>query len=277
MTRRTAARPAAWRAVLVGLAGTVTLSSVLTACGDDTVRDAGDEPTVETSTPVESTQTGTPTPSVTATPTATPTTEVPSPTPTQTQTAEESSSDLAARLLPARRVGGLNDTWRWRDGETRTVEPPAGQLADCFRFSFATIGATDVATRTYRAPAGTDDGEASALQVVAEMGDERTAIRVMEVLRSWRTSCQSRLNDASDQPHRVSSAAELDAGDDAFEYLHTTTGSTRDTTLFEDVAQVRVGRRIALVVVRLDAQDYNYEPAESPASRSVVAAARRLG
>ena len=115
MTRRTTARPAPWRAVLVGLAGTVTLTSVLAACGDDTIRNTGDEPTVETSTPVE-TVTETPT----ETPTPTPTTETPEPTPTETETAEEPPSDLTTRLLPAKSVGGLNETWTWRDGETRT-------------------------------------------------------------------------------------------------------------------------------------------------------------
>ena len=122
----------------------------------------------------------------------TPTTETPAPTPTETETTEAPESTLTTRLLPAKSVGGLNDQWTWRDGETRTEEPPAGQLADCVRFSFAAIGALDVATRTYLAPAGTDDVESSALQVVAEMGDEETAVRVMEVLRSWRNGCQNR-------------------------------------------------------------------------------------
>ncbi len=274
MTRRTAAaRPAPWRAVLVGLAGTVTLTSVLAACAqDDTPRNASDEPTVETSTPVETTDTPTPTDTATPTPTA----STPAPTVTETVT-ETPAADLTSLLLPARAMGGLNETWRWRDGETRTDEPPAGQLADCVRFSFKAIGAGEVATRTFLPPAGAGDVESSAFQLVAEMPDNDTAARVMEVLKSWRNTCQRRLNDASDQPHRVSSAAAVRAGDDAFEYLHSTPGSTPDTTLFEDVAQVRVGTRVSLVVVRLDAQDYNYESAKTPAARSVVAAARRLG
>jgi hypothetical protein len=99
----------------------------------------------------------------------------------------------------------------------------------------------------------------------------------MQVLRAWQDTCQSRLDKVSDQPHRVSDAVAVKAGDDAFAYLHTTRGSTPDTTRFEDVAQVRVGALISLVVVRLDEQDYNYDVRRTPAARSLAAAAARLG
>ena len=65
--------------------------------------------------------------------------------------------------------------------------------------------------------------------------------------------------------------------DEGFAYLHTTPGSTVDTTLFQDIGQVRVGRLVSVVVVRLDEIDYNYEPSDTPAVRSLPAAAALLG
>ncbi len=273
MTSRTRVRrPAPLRAATVGLAALVTIGA-LGACAQDESRDVSSEPTApsSTATPTESGTTETPTES--ETPTPTPTTDTPTPTPTQTV---EPAPALTSRLLPARAVAGLNDQWRWRDGETRTAEPTTGRIADCVRFSLAAIGASEAVTRTYGPPVAAADARASAFQLVARFPDEQTAVRVMEVLRSWRSTCQRRLNNVSDQPHRVSRAVTIDAGDDAFTYLHTTPGSTPDTTQFEDVGQVRVGQLISLVVVRLDEQDYNYSARRSPAGRTLTPAASRL-
>ena len=170
MTSRTD-RPAPWRAALVGLASAVTLTSALGACsGADDARNASDEPTAETSTPTPTTEEPTPTesatPSVSATPTMSETPDPESPDPTETT---EPAPALTERLLPARSVGGLNDQWTWRDGETRTSEPASGTIADCIRFSFAAIGASDVVTRSYLPPTRTADSRATALQVVAEL------------------------------------------------------------------------------------------------------------
>jgi type IV secretory pathway VirB10-like protein len=277
MTSRTD-RPAPWRAALVGLASAVTLTSALGACsGSDDARNASDEPSVETSTPTPTTEEPTPTesatPSVSATPTLSESPEPASPDPTETT---EPAPALTARLLPARSVTGFNEQWAWRDGETRTSEPASGTIADCIRFSLAAIGASEVAPRSYLPPAKAADSRATALQVVADFPDEQTAVRVMGVLRSWHDSCQRRLNSVSDQPHRVSDAAAPAAGAEAFAYLHSTRGSTPDTTLFEDVGQVRVGHAISLVVVRLDEQDYNYAAARTPAARTLKAAAAAL-
>jgi hypothetical protein len=280
MTSRTD-RPAPWRAALVGLASAVTLTSALGACSrSDDARNASDEPTVESSTPTPTTEEPTPTesatPSVSATPTVSESPQSPGPaSPDPTETTGPAPA-LSQRLLPARKVGGLNDQWSWRNGETRTTEPASGTIADCIRFSLAAIGASEVATRSYLPPAAAADSRATALQVVADFPDEQTAVRVMGVLRSWHDSCQRRLNSVSDQPHRVSDAADPAVGADAFAYLHSTRGSTPDTTLFEDVGQVRVGHAISVVVVRLDEQDYNYAPSRTPAARTLKAAAAAL-
>ncbi|GAA1924900.1 hypothetical protein GCM10009815_19340 [Nocardioides marmoribigeumensis] len=187
------------------------------------------------------------------------------------------SPALTTRLLPAGSMAGLNAQWRWRDGETLTAEPTTGGIADCVRFSLAAIGAREAVSRSYAPPASAADAPASAFEIVARFPDEQTAMRVMDVLRSWRSSCQRRLDNVSDKPHRVSEAETITAGDDAFAYLHSTPGSTKDTTQFEDVAQVRRGALVALVVVRLDEQDYNYPAKRSPAARSLAPAAARLG
>ena len=279
MTRRPH-RPARRQTALVGLVAAATLSAVLGACSSpDDTDNASDEPTVETSAPEPSVETTEPTPTEpTETPTLspTPTSEAPAPSTEPTRTTEPAPA-LTTRLLPARAVVGLNESWRWRDGETQTTEPTGGTLADCVRFTLTAIGASEVVTRSYLPPADAAGSRASALQVVADFPDAQTAVRVMEVLRSWHGSCQRRLNNVSDRPHRVSEMERVSAGDDAFAYLHTTPGSTKDTTLFEDVGQVRVGHYLSLVVVRLDEQDYNYEPQRTPAARSLTPAAARLG
>ena len=278
MTSRSSAgrgRPAPWRTALVGLAGAVTLTSVLGACSEDGTRNASDEPTAETSTPVGTSEE--PTPSESPTPTISSATPTPTATPTPSPGETTSAATLAEALLPPRSFAGFNAQWRWRAGETRSDEPATGTIADCMRFSLAAIGATGVATRTYLPPANASDTRVTATHLVVDFPDEQTAVRVMDVLRSWHSTCQRRLNDVSDKPHRVSDTASVGAGDDAFAYLHTTPGSSADTTLFEDVAQVRVGKRIALAVVRLDEMDYNYEPHRTPAARSLAPAAARLG
>lgn len=262
------------RAASLGLA-VLTTTGLLSACsggGGDT-QDAGDQPTAASSTPTP-TESETPTETPVPSPSSSSVTPTPTPTPTRTVTP---APRLTSRLLPARAVAGLNQEWRWRDGETRTAEPAGGQLADCIRFSLAAIGASEVVTRTYLPPRFAADAPASAFQVVAGFPDQETASRVMQVLRSWHGTCQQRLNQVSDQPHRVSDAVSIGNGLDAFAYLHTTRGSTPDTTQFEDVSQVRVGDLVSIVVVELDEQDYNYEARRTPAARTAVAAARRLG
>ena len=271
-------RRAPLRAATTGLA-VLAMSGSLAGCfGTDDARTTSSDPTVETSPTVPTEPTESSEPSQTPTPSPTPTSATPMPTLTPSPTATiPPAPALTTRLLPARSVVGLNDGWRWRNGETLTGEPTAGQIAACIRFSLTAIGAAETAVRSYAPPASAADAPASAVEVVARFADTETAVRVMEVLRSWQRGCQHRLNATSDRPHRVSQAEAIDAGDDAFGYLHSTPGSSRDTTQFEDVAQVRRGQLVALVVVRLDEQDYNYEPQRSPAARSLAAAAARLG
>jgi hypothetical protein len=272
-------RPARVRAATLGLAVLAT-AGLVGACADDgDLRNTSDEPTAAstTATPTASESAGeSPSESASESLTPTPSSSSATPTPSPTQTVTP-APQLTAALLPAGEITGLNDQWRWREGETRTAEPASGQLADCVRFSLAAIGASEAVTRSHLPPAHAADARASAFQVVARFPDEQTAVRVMQVLRSWHESCQRRLNQVSDQSHRVSEAESIGAGADAFAYLHSAPGSTPDTTQFEDVGQVRVGRLISLVVVRLDEQDYNYDARRTPAARTLSAAAKRLG
>lgn len=272
-SRTQVCRPAGVRAATLGLA-LLTTTGLLAACSDDGgTQNTSEEPTAASSTPTP-TESETPSESPTPSPSTTSPTPTPEPTPTQTVTP---APDLTSKLLPARAVAGLNQEWRWRAGETRTAEPATEQLPECLRFSLAAIGASEAVTRSYLPPRFAADAPASALQVVAGFPDQETASRVMQVLRSWHGTCERRLNKVSDQKHRISDAVSVGRGLDAFTYLHTTRGSTPDTTAFEDVSQVRVGDRISIVVVRLDEQDYNYDQDDTPAARSAVAAARRLG
>ena len=261
-------KPSAVATTLVALGLTLTLAS----CADDaepTGSEADSSPSATSSAASPSTPTDLPSSSE---PTATVSvTEESSPTMTaETSDAPQAPVDVAAALLPASRVGKLNQEWTWRAGNDFDSEPD--DLVSCHRFPLEAIGASRVAVRDYTSAL---DAGVRAHHLVAGFADDVTARRAYSVLESWRAGCQKRLEQKSKGRDgiRVSTPDPVrGAGETAMSYLVAKPSPT-GSSLLEDVAAARSGRVVHVVVVRLEGDDYNYPRGRTPAGVSVRNAA----
>ncbi len=96
---------------------------------------------------------------------------------------------LADALLPAGELPGFNDEFTWSEQATAPSEP-AELAGTCHRFEMTSLGAEEVAYRTYQPDSGEDP---PASELVAQFPDEATAARAHEVLLSWRKDCAKRI------------------------------------------------------------------------------------
>ena len=196
-----------------------------------------------------------------------------SPEPSAPSSEPAASGALADALLPAEDVPGFNEEFTWEEGTTESAEP-AGLAGTCHQFELMSIGAEEVAYRTYL-PSGGDDSTAS--ELVAEFPDEMTAKRAFEVLKSWRQKCGGNLKDFDRSEVGQLQAVDTEAGEGHWYLL--TYGPVEgdpDSGHFDAQGLVRVGDRIAVVRLDLVGPDYNYEPGQEPMVAAVQAAASRL-
>lgn len=230
----------------------LTLLVTVAACGEEPARTAA-EPSA---TPSRTTTTPSPQPSLTPTPTATPTpTPTPSPAPQR---------GIAERLLPAEELPGFNETFAWDAGVTQPTEPSPGVL--CHSFALLSIGAKEVAHRTY-VPA--DGSSSSAVEIVASFPDAMTAKRALSVLQSWYRDCP-RDHDGDPKVGTYMSVPLSTTGAAGWHLL--TYGTTFDAHGF-----AQRGARLAVVVLTLrDAQDYNYDTGKEPMVLALQRAAALL-
>ncbi len=214
-------------------------------------------------------------PSESASPTPEPSPSAPEPTPTSAQPAPLTSALLAAGDVP-----GFNDSFRWRSGTTRAREPQ--QLAGtCHKFPMLSVGATEVAYRTFRPPTNTN---AVATQLVADFADAKTAARAYRTVLSWRRPC----------PEKLTSYPRVDVGllrdvdlsgvpgggpreGGWWLALYGPIGDDPDVSAFDAEGVVRVGSRISVMHLLSYGQDYIYEPGQEPAAEAVRRAAAALG
>jgi hypothetical protein len=248
----------------------------LSSCADDAEpsgADAGETPSATTTSPSLETEPTEPSATI-STADETPATDEP----TETLTAEGEPSDapapvaVAAQLLPAERMGKLNEAWTWRVGSDYRREPK--DVAVCHRTPMTVIGADKVAVRDYTSEL---DAQVRAFHLVARFADDVTARRGYAVLESWRDSCKRRLEEESkgqdgvhlSGPERVSSPA--DAASSYTVFQPTATG----TTQVDNVAISRDGELVDLVVVRLEGDDFNYPRGRTPAAVAVRNAAEQ--
>jgi hypothetical protein len=136
------------------------------------------------------------------------------------------------------------------------------------------IGAEDVAYRTYRPDAG--DGSAAS-QLVAGFPDEMTAKRAFEVLKSWREGCAGNFKEYERVQVGGLEDVETDAGTGHWYLL--TYGPAEgdpDAGYFDAQGLALVGDRIAVLRLTLIGQDYNYAAGQEPMVAAVRAAAARL-
>lgn len=254
MTSRT--RPSSrWAAALVL---SVATGGVLAGCGPEAVEPA-DGPVTSASPEETSSE---PTPEESQTP------EEPSP-------SEEPAPDdgLAGALLPAADVPGFNDEFTWTEGATETQEP-AELAGTCHKFELTSIGAEEVAYRTYEPAEG---GGSMGSELVADFPDDATASRAFDVLQSWRRDCAKRLKkfDRVDVGDLVD--VPTDGGSGAWYLL--TYGPVQgdpDAGYFDAQGIALVGDTIAVVRLASVGQDYNYEVGQEPMVAAVKAAAALL-
>jgi hypothetical protein len=241
----------------------------LAGCSQPTT-DANQRPASSTTT--ASAPETTPTEKVTPTEPAEPTTTSAAPTPTETATTEAATGGLSGRLLAAADVPGFNDEFRWKAGATDDREPRA-LFGTCQRFAITSVGATDVAHRTFL-PAGPGAGPDTAGELVAEFPDTATARRAFAVLRSWRQQCADRLP-ARGKVGELQDVS-VDGGTGGWYLLTYPAKGNADDAYFDAQGMTVVGTRIAMVSMRLLGQDYDYEPGQEPMVAALQHAAARL-
>jgi hypothetical protein len=209
----------------------------------------------------------------TTAPVTEPTTEATSelttePAATASDTSPASTADLKTRLLSARALPGVNEATRWKVSSTE-AEKGAGH-GTCQKFSLVDIGAESSLVRSYAG--GTD---LTAVQVVAEFADAKSAWRAHQVVRTWASSCADMLDAEVEKvgkltpvpvPSGVAQQQLLQYGD-----------KNADAHTFAGVAITRRDNYLSIVQIELIGQDYNYEPGQEPAAQAAVAANQKLG
>ncbi len=186
---------------------------------------------------------------------------------------EPGTGTLTDALLPAEEVPGFNEEFTWTEGTTATAEPK--ELAGaCHQFEMTSIGAEEVAHRTYEPTAG-DNSEAS--QLVAQFPDEMTANRAFEVLKSWRQGCAKNFKKYDRVQVGDLEDVDTDAGTGHWYLLiYGPAEGDPDAAYFDAQGIAKVGNRVAVVRLSLVGQDYNYEQGQEPMVEAVRAAAARL-
>jgi len=238
------------------LSAVVLLGSLVLTAGctskDDSPRtpETGDSPAASTSSSAPE-------------PSATPTTPEASPTPDDTP--------LVDRLLPTDLVPGLNETWKWQDGDTGA--PSADPFGVCAQTApgadLLSIGATEVVARTYFPP---DDSDDNAAEQIAEFPDTATANRAWKVLASWHKRCGRTFDADNHLRVRPFVSVPVTAGTARW-YLLSWAPSGEETGRFEAFGMVLSGTRIAVLRIDNSGQDHDYPPGQEPMIAMVTAAA----
>lgn len=263
MTART--RLARWTVPVLLTTGALLLAG----CGEQTAGGAGDGTAVAEDSPTQD-----PTPSESEqSPEQSPEPTEPTDEPGSSEPADPAMGGLTGALLPAAEVPGFNDEFTWQDGTTSEQEPP--ELAGtCHAFELSSIGAEQVAYRTYEPTQG---GGAEASELVAEFPDEMTASRAEDVLLSWRKDCAKQLKKFDRVDVGEATEVATDAGPGHWYLLvYGPAEGDPDSGYFDAQGVVRVGNRIAVLRMALVGQDYNYAEGEEPMVAAVRVAATRL-
>jgi hypothetical protein len=251
-------------ATTTGVLLPVLLLGALTACGPETTEPAsgGSAGSVES----ESLE-----PTVTEPSEPTESAEEPSEEPSVPSDGGEGS--VTDALLPAADVPGFNDQFTWKERATGTREPQ-DLAGTCHKFEMTSIGAEEVAYRTYQPTQG-DSSTAS--ELVAAFPDDKTATRAYEVLKSWQADCAGQLKKFDRVSVGDLEPVSTDAGEGTW-YLLTygPAAGDPDEAYFDAQGIAKVGDRIAVLRLSLIGQDYNYPAGEEPMVAAVQAAAGRL-
>ena len=174
---------------------------------------------------------------------------------------------LETRLLSAAELPGVNEVTEWSISGTDT-EDGAGH-GSCQKFSLVDIGAQTSLVRSYAA-----SGDVTAVQVIGEFADPKSAWRAHQVVKTWASECAEMLDAEVEKvsgltavavPGGIAQQQLLQYGDEGAE-AHT----------FSGVAITRRGSYLSIVQIDVVSQDYNYDAGEEPAARAAVAANQKL-
>jgi hypothetical protein len=251
-------------ATTTGVLLPVLLLGALTACGPETTEPAsgGSAGSVESESP-EPTEKGPSEPTESA--------EEPSEEPSAPS--EGGDGSVTGALLPAADVPGFNDQFTWEELATDTREPQ-DLAGTCHKFEMTSIGAEEVAYRTYQPTQG-DNSTAS--ELVAAFPDDKTATRAYEVLKSWQADCAAELRKFDRVSVGDLEPVSTDAGEGTWYLLiYGPAAGDPDEGYFDAQGIAKVGDRIAVLRLSLIGQDYNYAAGEEPMVAAVQAAAGRL-
>ena len=268
------------RLLASGLAA-LALTAGLAGCGstDDDTDVTGSQPSsTPTSSPkqptasdtVEESPTPSPSPTRSVSPSVSPAVEAPE------DTEEPVAPGIVGKLLTAEEVPGFNDAFTWQESATRRREGRR-PFATCAKFAMTSIGAMNVAVRSYTAADGSSGSSASNL--VAEFGDEMTAKRAYAVLKSWREQCEEELQRFDRVEVGRLESVPLDGEDAVGDWYLLTYGPAPEpeTGYFDAQGMTLAGSTISLVQMRLVGQDYDYRAGQEPMVAAVQEAADNIG
>lgn len=251
-------------ATTTGVLLPVLLLGALSACGPETTEPAsgGSAGSVESESP-EPTEAEPSEPTESA--------EEPSEEPSAPS--EGGDGSVTGALLPAADVPGFNDQFTWKELATDTREPQ-DLAGTCHQFEMTSIGAEEVAYRTYQP---TEGDNSTASELVAAFPDDKTATRAYEVLKSWQEECARELTKFDRVSVGDLEPVSTDSGEGTW-YLLTygPAADDPDEAYFDAQGIAKVGDRIAVLRLSVIGQDYNYPAGEEPMVGAVQAASGRL-
>src|SRR4051812_48505939 len=175
-----------------------------------------------------------------------------SPSPAPSTTPPSTPASPTDPLLTAAQVPGLRPGWQWQDGETgQAGTDPFGV---CAKVDLASIGATDVLSRTYFPP---DDSDDNAAEQVAEFPDANTAARAWAVLKSWHDKCDQQAADHPGLKVGALTPASVPSGTARW-YLSSWKPAGEETGRFETLGMALAGTRIAVLRMDHSGRDHTY-------------------
>lgn len=176
-------------------------------------------------------------------------------------------SALGPKLLTAAEMPGLNDQTSWTVEETGPEDDDG--FGDCQRFPLADLGAQEVLVREF------SDGDLEAEQLLARFVDAKSAWRVHQVLKTWRTKCAAHLDE---DVEKIGPLRKVDVPSGVAEHYLVQYGDSDDEEHnFNGVALNRKGKLLSIVHIDVEGQDYNYPTGEEPAAKAARAVAGKIG
>ena len=176
--------------------------------------------------------------------------------------------DLKSRLLSPEELPGVNAITEWSVSGTED-EDGAGH-GTCQKFSLVDIGADSSLVRSYDA-----SGDVTAVQVLGEFADPKSAWRAHQVVKTWAAECAEMLDAEVEKVSKLT-AVPVPAGLAQQQLLQYGNEDAEPHT-FAGVAMTRRGSFLSIVQIDVIGQDYNYDEGDEPAARAAVAANQKLG